>query len=197
MKLLKTAAMSMVLAAASTAAMADTLTFEGLSGSLNGSNYGGFSWSNFNVLNSTGSNSGYSHGTVSGVSVAFNAFANPASFSSATAFTLNNAFFTGAWNDGLSIHVVGTGTTTYVKDFVVSSLTPSNVVFNWTGLNSVSFSSLGGTPHGGYSGAGAHFAMDNLTVNVAAVPEPETFAMLLAGLGLMGAVARRRKAQKA
>jgi hypothetical protein len=30
---------------------------------------------------------------------------------------------------------------------------------------------------------------------VATVPEPETYAMLLAGLGLMGAVARRRKQQ--
>jgi len=30
-------------------------------------------------------------------------------------------------------------------------------------------------------------------VNVTAVPEPETYAMLLAGLGLMGAVARRKK----
>ncbi len=29
------------------------------------------------------------------------------------------------------------------------------------------------------------------------VPEPETYAMLLAGLGVMGAVARRRKAQQA
>lgn len=29
--------------------------------------------------------------------------------------------------------------------------------------------------------------------NLAPVPEPETYAMLLAGLGLMGAVARRRK----
>jgi len=28
---------------------------------------------------------------------------------------------------------------------------------------------------------------------VTAVPEPETYAMFLAGLGLMGAVARRRK----
>jgi hypothetical protein len=28
---------------------------------------------------------------------------------------------------------------------------------------------------------------------VTAVPEPETYAMLLAGLGLMGAIARRRK----
>lgn len=31
---------------------------------------------------------------------------------------------------------------------------------------------------------------------VAAVPEPETYAMLLAGLGLMGAIARRRRQQQ-
>ena len=30
-------------------------------------------------------------------------------------------------------------------------------------------------------------------INVAAVPEPETYAMLLAGLGLIGFTARRRK----
>lgn len=33
--------------------------------------------------------------------------------------------------------------------------------------------------------------------NVAAVPEPETYAMLLAGLGLMGAIVRRRKGRGA
>lgn len=37
----------------------------------------------------------------------------------------------------------------------------------------------------------------NFTAAVTAVPEPETYAMLLAGLGLMGAVARRRKANAA
>lgn len=31
------------------------------------------------------------------------------------------------------------------------------------------------------------------TLTISAVPEPETYAMLLAGLGLMGAIARRRK----
>lgn len=35
--------------------------------------------------------------------------------------------------------------------------------------------------------------IDNVTVTVTAVPEPETYAMLLAGLGLVGAVSRRRR----
>ncbi|MCV6038158.1 DUF4465 domain-containing protein, partial [Escherichia coli] len=38
----------------------------------------------------------------------------------------------------------------------------------------------------------AYFAMDSLAV--AAVPEPEQAALLLAGLALVGAVARRRMA---
>ncbi|WP_338846455.1 PEP-CTERM sorting domain-containing protein [Massilia sp. W12] len=37
------------------------------------------------------------------------------------------------------------------------------------------------------------FRMDNVSVQ-AAVPEAETYAMLLAGLGVMGMIARRRKA---
>lgn len=36
--------------------------------------------------------------------------------------------------------------------------------------------------------------LDNVTVT--AVPEPETYAMMLAGLGLMGSIARRRKAKQ-
>lgn len=44
---------------------------------------------------------------------------------------------------------------------------------------------------GGYSGA----VLDNISVT--AVPEPETYAMLLAGLGLMATIARRRKSMQA
>jgi len=39
--------------------------------------------------------------------------------------------------------------------------------------------------------------LDNVVFAAVPVPEPESYAMLLAGLGLMGAVARRRKSKKA
>jgi hypothetical protein len=35
------------------------------------------------------------------------------------------------------------------------------------------------------------------TPAVTAVPEPETYALMLAGLGLIGGIARRRKAKQA
>lgn len=47
------------------------------------------------------------------------------------------------------------------------------------------------------SSTGAGFAYDQFNFNVTAVPEPETYALMLAGLGLLGAVARRRKAKQA
>lgn len=43
---------------------------------------------------------------------------------------------------------------------------------------------------------GNFFLLDNISLNsanVSPVPEPETYAMLLVGLGLMGGIARRRK----
>ena len=194
MKIIKELTLATMLTMASGAVLAETLTFEGFTGSLNSSTYGGFSWRNFKVFNASASNSGYRNGIVSGTNVAYNVFANPVTLSHASGFTLNNAYFVGAWNDGVTIQVVGTGSTSYTKQFVIDSTAATNVVFNWTGLTSVKFSSSGGTPHDGYDGAGSHFGMDNLTVNAAPVPEPETWAMLVAGLGLLGLAARRKKA---
>lgn len=44
-------------------------------------------------------------------------------------------------------------------------------------------------------GSNGNYGFDStrLTASIAAVPEPETYAMLLAGLGLMGGIARRRQ----
>lgn len=59
---------------------------------------------------------------------------------------------------------------------------------NLTGATVLNFSAVGASTSYGAS-------LDN--VSVTAVPEPETYAMLLAGMGLVGAMARRRKAGKA
>jgi PEP-CTERM motif len=47
-----------------------------------------------------------------------------------------------------------------------------------------------------FASSGMAFETDNHAF-ITAVPEPETYAMLLAGLGLMGAIARRRKSRVA
>ncbi len=44
---------------------------------------------------------------------------------------------------------------------------------------------------------GEYAFMDNLEYKVTAVPEPETYALFMAGLGLMGFIARRRKNSQA
>jgi len=53
-----------------------------------------------------------------------------------------------------------------------------------------------------HCGMGTYYSVhlsgvDGATNVTAAVPEPETYAMLLAGLGLLGGMARRRKSKTA
>lgn len=71
------------------------------------------------------------------------------------------------------------------------SLGPINswttVSLNYAAITSVSWTG---------TGSGFHpYAVDNMSFNVTAVPEAETYAMMLAGLGVMGAIVRRRKAK--
>jgi len=68
----------------------------------------------------------------------------------------------------------------------------------------VSRVAFGWDNNGGVAGNANDFGMDNfrysatvLASPVAAVPEPESYAMLLAGLGLVGTIARRRRALRA
>ncbi|MCK6407208.1 MAG: PEP-CTERM sorting domain-containing protein [Rhodocyclaceae bacterium] len=79
----------------------------------------------------------------------------------------------------------------------------SAIVNSWiAGSNSFQFIALTGKNdvsgndflHGFLNNNDGGTAMGYTFLTVAAVPEPETYAMLLAGLGLMGSVARRRKA---
>lgn len=73
---------------------------------------------------------------------------------------------------------------------------PSGSFCNWT-AGGVAFS--GTAKSIDFGGTANQTGYDNITFGSAtpAIPEPETYAMMLAGLGLMGFLARRRKQKEA
>lgn len=173
-----------------------TITFDDVtnSGGAIQNGYEGLNWSNFYTLDAVQYQaSGYKNDLVSLRNVAFNAYANVASISSSTAFTMTSGFFAGAWNDGLTITLTGTlgGHAVYTQSFVVNTTSPTFEVFNHGHVDNVVFSSSGGTDNPNFRGGGTHFALDNLTVN-GAVPEPASWAMMIAGFALVGSAMRRR-----
>ena len=182
-------------------APATTVTFDDLPGVVSGTfpavpdSYGGLHWTNFVVKNGTDSSlNGYRNGVVSPKMVLFNLWENPAAVSGVP-FTLNSAYFTGAWNDGLHIRADASlgGIPVYSKQFTVVSTAPTPVTFNWSGIDKVTFTSSGGAGHsypGG--GSGTHFVIDDLTYNVP-VPEPSVFLLLAAGGVALTVVAWRRR----
>lgn len=187
-------------------ANADLITFDEFNpeGEILYGEYFGFSWSGFVAIGSIGYSeligTGYDFGAVTKPNVAFNGAGYPASFYTDKyhPFELDSMYVTKAGHDGWT-HFDG-----YADDVLIYSLdvfattrTPVLVNFNWTNLSKVVMSD------------GDHTwqtAIDNISFTMlpeipvpdptpvpVPVPEPETYAMLLAGIGLLGFMARRRK----
>ena len=112
-------------------------------------------------------------------------FSNNVNLAGGTTYTLS--FDLGGSHRGTAETVnVNFGST--AASYTLSSADPfSTLSLNFTpgsnGSYGISYLNVGGDNVGAL--------LDN--VSVSAVPEPETYAMLLAGLGLMGFIARRRK----
>jgi hypothetical protein len=195
-KLLVASAIGLMAVVQVSVAQPQLITFDGLpgDGSTIPNGYGGFNWDNFYDVNGAAYAplSGYANGAVSPPNVAYNGYGNPASWmSSLTPFTLNSAYITAAWNDGLNVNVEGLNALNqvlYNNNYTVNTEGPTLITFNYVGINEVLFTTSGGV-NMGLGGSGEHLALDNVTVNaavIAAVPEPTpmiSVALLLLPVG--------------
>lgn len=178
-------------------ANATTQSFENVPGATAGSfsnpvapGYLGLTWSNFFVVDTTyiGSIGGNTGGVTNGSWAAMNGQSQTASITSTSAFDFLGASFTklrGSSSSTVTLQAYSGGVLKYSDSFAVGA-SPTAKIYSWTGIDQLVY-----TPTTGRFGT--NVVMDQ--ANIAAVPEPETFAMLLAGLGLMGVVARRRSKQ--
>lgn len=185
-------ALSLSAHAAKTTIDFDNFNLQGAQYAAINNGYAGLNWNNFGAIRGADdsfANSGYDFGTVSGLNAAFNERGDDASFSSATTFKLYSLFLTAAWTPG-TVEFYGYHGNTLSQQMVVntSQTSPMLVHFNWSGIDQVRMHVRG-------DNFSRQQVIDNVKLEftpTAPVPEPETYAMLLAGLGLLGYTQRRK-----
>lgn len=123
---------------------------------------------------------------------------SPSSFfikgESTATFTLESFVIAGAWGtQTLTVEGLNDGDLLFSSPLAVS-LSPTTFLRSWAGIDELRIS-VGSDfvqePSFVDLGEGQHWALDNLTIS--AIPEPETYVMLLAGIVLLGFIWRRKK----
>jgi hypothetical protein len=169
----------------------DDITGAGVPAIVDG--YAGLDWTNMYSVNSSTYpyDSGYVWGNVSADRAAFSGPQGSSGFASDQDFSFDSVYLTGAWRDDLNVLVEGwdDGVLVHSTNLVVDLYAPTQFTFGWSGLDAVTFTTSGGID-AGLRSSGPQLVMDDLVLTP--VPEPETWAMLLAGLGVVGIRLRRR-----
>ena len=134
--------------------------------------YNDYTFGNFTIRDGNRfPNTGYQVGIVSQANVVFNGSGTPAYISKSNFFNLNSGYFTAAWSNDLQLTVTGFtdegGTNQkYISTYTLQKTSQSKIVFNWTGIKHILFSSSGGTDANETDGgSGPHFALDNLCID--------------------------------
>ena len=187
-------------------AHAATLDFEGISHGSDGyywnmPAYAGYQWSNFGLMDQSvytkaygDDYSGFVRGATSGVNQIFNLSGNDAAItrSGGGLFDFNSANMISAWLSDHAVKVTGwlNGIAAYEKVVTLQKTSTQSLSFDFIGIDKLTFSSV---KEGRPSYEPTQFILDDMALTVAAVPEPSTYAMLIAGLGVIGLVSRRCK----
>jgi hypothetical protein len=187
---------------------------EGCGGNTIGS-YAGFSWSGIGWASALecgqadppfGPPNGYAFGSRPGgarvgyvmVPAGADPFSAPATggFNAATRFNFLDGWITAAWEKDLHLLVRGfrNGTLVHTRALLLQYDQPLFVNFAFDDVDAVTFEASGGTIDFNLGGLGAEVVLDDLRVSdVSPVPEPATLALLVPGLALVAAAARRRR----
>jgi hypothetical protein len=131
--------------------------------------YNNINWGNGYYLNryTIGNANGYYTATVSGNNSLYNGNGSPMNMRSANGrlFILNSAVVAAAWYDNLTLTITGYHSSSIIQNqtFTLQVFTASYLNFSgYSGLDTVIFTTSGGTQNPNVNGHGRQFGMDNI-----------------------------------